>query len=320
MLDGWLTRHQGPERLASSALAALLVAIVVVLPFDLPTLAPASVADLPVIAHLAGLVTLLADTANQFSVLTANAFNGWALVGATPLASTMAAGSSANWIPDSLAVVGGLSAVTLGAILLGAMALIVAVGLLLRDDRTRILLGFTVVAFAFYALPTRVHERYLFPAFVSGALLAASAAPTLWYLLLGFLNTINLHAVLAGGWGRRRAGREVAPVAVAAASGGGAGGGGASSIQLPFGDLARSDVVVAAVAVGQTVLFRGATGRVHLADGSRGSGSARRRSRSAPEPVTSRRSARRDALHRGASPVHGRIEVDRPRQRSYPRT
>ncbi len=262
-LGGWLTRQQGPWRLVSATLAALVVAIAVVLPFDLPTLAPASVADLPVIAHLAGLASLLTDTANQYAVLTANAFNGWALVGPTPLMQTMAGGgSAASWTADSLVLFGGLSAVTVGAFLLAATALVVAVGLLVRDDRVLILVGFTVVACAFYALPTRVHERYLFPAFVTGTLLAASVAPAVWYGLLGLLNTVNLHAVLAGGGGGGFAGGAgVGRGGGPGPGGGGSGfGSGASSISLPFGDLARTDVVVAAVAVGQTALFLGLLG------------------------------------------------------------
>ncbi len=259
-LDGWFTRHHGIDRLVSSGLAALLAAIVVTLPFDLQSLAPASLADLPVIGQLAGLASLLADTANQFDVLTANAYNGWALVGSPSLAITMAGGGlSTSWIPDSTPVLGSISAVTIGAVLLVGTGLIVAVGLLLRDDRTRILLGFTLVAFAFYALPTRVHERYLFPAFVTGALLAASLLPIAWYVLLGLLNTVNLHAVLAtsGGAGFGRGGGR-GPVAGFGTPGAGAGG--VSWIQLPLGDLARTDVVVAAVAVGQSVLFVGLLG------------------------------------------------------------
>jgi hypothetical protein len=84
-------------------------------------------------------------------------------------------GSYARLPPSRAAAVGrglstrctvlwGLSAVQLGAALLVVVGLTVAIGLLLRDDRLTILLAFAVVAFAFYAVPTRVHERYLFAA------------------------------------------------------------------------------------------------------------------------------------------------------------
>src|SRR5205814_10513438 len=94
------------------------------------------------------------------------------------------------------------------------IGLVVAGGLLIRDGRVPILLGFAIVAFAFYAVPTRVHERYLFPFFSAGALLAAEfVAASAGYLFVGALNAVNLHAVLVaplsigsgiGGVGRGR--------------------------------------------------------------------------------------------------------------------
>src|SRR5205814_2772033 len=117
------------------------------------------------------------------------------LVGATPLAQIIG-GSGGSWTADSLAV-GGTTAFILGASALAAVGLVVAGGLLLRDGRVPILLGFAIVAFAFYAVPTRVHERYLFPFFTAGALLAAEfVAASAGYVLVGALNAINLHAVL----------------------------------------------------------------------------------------------------------------------------
>ena len=133
----------------------------------------------------------------------------------------------------------------------------VAGGLLVRDGRAPILLGFAIVAFAFYAVPTRVHERYLFPFFTAGALLAAEfVAASVGYLVVGALNAINLHAVLAGplsiASGVGGFGGGAGPGAGRA--GGGFGGFGAqiSAIRLPFAELARSEIVVALVVLGQT--------------------------------------------------------------------
>ena len=259
------------------------------IPFDISRFAPASLADVPVISHVAGLIGLFVSDSGQFSYLTANAYNAWALVGDHTLASIVG-GAGGTWTADSLLVVGGLQAVTLGALLLAGAGLFVAIGLLIRADRLAIILGFTLTAVAFYILPTRVHERYLFPAFGSGALLAAAAARWAWgYFGLGLLNTINLHAVLAGGLrvgsgglgtgggggafggaggaagaggGGFTPGGGVGPTGGFGAGGGfgggGAGGaGGASSISLPFADLARSEPVVIAVALGQTLVFVG---------------------------------------------------------------
>ena len=228
-------------RLLSSAFAGAAALVLPLVPFD--------------IGGVPGLVRLFQSDADGYSVLTANAFNVWALVGPTPLAQIFASGGS--WTPDSLVVAGGMTALTLGAVALVAVGLVVAGGLLVRDGRVPILLGFAIVAFAFYAVPTRVHERYLFPFFTAGALLAAEfVAASVGYLVIGALNAINLHAVLAaplsitsgvGGFGR------------GAGPGAGRAGGGfgglatqISAIRLPFADLARSEIVVALVALGQT--------------------------------------------------------------------
>ena len=273
---GGLLTEQGPIRLATALAAAALAAILPLIPFDISRDAPASLADVPVISHVAGLIGLFVSDGGQFSYLTANAYNAWALVGDHSLASIVG-GSGGTWTVDSLIVIGGLQAVTLGALLLAGAGVLVAIGLLIRADRLAIVLGLTLTAVAFYVLPTRVHERYLFPAFGSGALLAAAAASWAWgYLGLGLLNTINLHAVLAGGlrvgsggigtggaggggFGGPGGAPGVGGGGGGAGPGGGFGGGtgGASSISLPFGDLTRSEPVVIAVALGQTLVFVG---------------------------------------------------------------
>ena len=262
-LGGLLTR-QGPTRLGTSALAALVVLVLPLLPFDIATLGPASLADVPVIGHVAGLVGLFLADGGQYGVLTANAYNAWALVGGASLASVIG-GSGGSWIADSLPVLARFSAVTVGAALLALTGLLVAGGLLVRADRLAILLGFAVAAFAFYALPTRVHERYLFPFFAPAALLAAgSLSAGLGYLGLGALNAVNLHAVLAaplriagggaggGGFGGGFGGGGRGPGGPAGGFGGGFGVG---SISLPFADLARSEIGITLVAVGQTAAF-----------------------------------------------------------------
>jgi len=286
---GGLLTEQGPRRLATAAAAAALAGILPLLPFDIARSAPASLADLPVIGQVAGLIGLFVSDGGQFSYLTANAFNAWALVGDHALVSIVG-GSGGSWTADSLLVAGGIQAVTLGALLLVGAGLLVAIGLLLRADRLAIILGFTLVAVAFYVLPTRVHERYLFPAFGGGALLAAAALRSSWgYVGLGLLNTINLHAVLAGGLSvgggggfggggaasgfgpgggstgsgapgnslGNRLGSGLGPGAGSGGGPGGGAGGGASSISLPFADFARSEPVVIAVALGQTLIFVG---------------------------------------------------------------
>jgi hypothetical protein len=171
------------------------------------------------------------------------------------------------WTPDSLALVGGLSAMQLGTAMLVLVGLLVGVGLLLRDGRLPIFLAFAVTAFAFYAVPTRVHERYLFAMFPAGALLAAGfLGGWLAYIFAGLLNAVNLHAVLGssgqigglpGGVGGSGGGFGGGGFGVGfrGGPGGGFGGGGISWINLPFVDIARSEPVVMAVAIGQSVAF-----------------------------------------------------------------
>ena len=283
---GGLLTEQGPVRLGTSALCAAAAVTVPIVPFDITAFTPPALVDVPVIGHLAGLAGLLVSVGGEFNVLTANAYNLWALVGSSPLAQAIGA-QGGTWTPDSLHVLGGLPAVALGTGLLCLVGLLVAGGLLVRDDRLAILLGLAVVAFAFYALPTRVHERYLFPFFAAGALLVAeTASRALGYVAVGVANAVNIHAVLAsplsmGFAGRQGVGGGGPGSGFGAAGGGpgtgggfgggpvpGAGGGfggegsgaaggfgGASSIHLPLADLARSEPVVIAVALGQTLAF-----------------------------------------------------------------
>ena len=190
-------------RCAGGVAAAFLVACV---PFDLEHFSRSRVAELAVAGDATGLWQLYRSVGDAFDVLSANAYNAWALVGPRPLVDSPGAGRAA-WTPDSLVVtlpvVGGVTAFTFGAVLLGASALAVAVPLLVRrglaDDPAALLLGHAVLAAAFFTVPTRVHERYAFPVFVSAALLAALAARwVVAYVVAALAVTVNLHAVLTG--------------------------------------------------------------------------------------------------------------------------
>ena len=252
---GGLLRDQGPRRLVSSGALAAIAGLLVILPFDLAVYAPASIADVPVLSQVAGLAGLLGRLGSEFSVLTANAYNPWALVGDPSLASVAASGTG-TWIADTLPVWGGLPAVMAGGGLLAGVGLLVAVGLLVRDGLVPILLGFTILALAFFVVPTRVHERYLFPFFATAAVLAAPAVSSAAALAgVAVLNTANLHAVLTGSLrassgGLGGAGGLRGGGGPGGGPAGGFGGGAFSSISLPFGDVAASQAVVTASALG----------------------------------------------------------------------
>jgi hypothetical protein len=66
-----------------------------------------------------------------------------------------------------------------------------------RPDRITMLVGLAVLSLAFFVLPTRVHERYLFPLAAVGAILAAvSWRWRLAYLLSAAATFANMYVVL----------------------------------------------------------------------------------------------------------------------------
>ncbi len=261
---GSLGAERGPVRLATSAFAFLVVVLAGLLPFDIARWAPPSLADVPGLAQLAGFAGLAVSDAGQYAVLSANAFNAWSLVGSPSLESLVGTGGS--FTSDSLPVLGGIAASTVGPSLLVGVGFLIVIGLLRRDDRRALLLAVALAAFAFYALPTRVHERYLVPFFAPAALLAALALPqALSYIGAAVLNAANLHVVLAGhGAGGFGGG---GPGGLGGLPGGGGPGGfgqvpagstlGIRPISLPFPDLLANSTAVTVIAVGQTVAFVG---------------------------------------------------------------
>lgn len=201
----------GPLRLLTSGALALGTAIVLCLPFGL---------------SLVGLLQQVAKTAGGYPYLAVNAYNPWALVerdGNGLAANGAWLRDSAGPKPDEVAtLIAGIPAVFVGtALLLLVIGLVcVVVGWWggrtepaglgeagevadcpppgpATDDRRMLLVALTVLALAFFVVPTRVHERYLFPAFALGAILAATSLR--WraaYVVLALASFANLYAVL----------------------------------------------------------------------------------------------------------------------------
>lgn len=191
---GWRD-PEGPVRLLTAALAALAVLLAVVVPFDLETRAPEALAGVPIVSDLAGLVALVAATAGSYDVLTANAFNPWALIGPRPLASAI--GGDYTWTWDSTELL-GLPASIIGTALFVATALFTAFLLYRRQDRDAILVSAVILATAFFVMPTRVHERYLFAAIGIGVLLLPRArAWWAWFAVAAGIAWVNMHAILS---------------------------------------------------------------------------------------------------------------------------
>jgi hypothetical protein len=92
---------------------------------------------------------------------------------------------------------GGLPAAIVGDGYLIAILVGVSIWAAWRDDRLSLVVALTILAIAFFVVPTRAHERYLFPFFAVGAiLLSVSWRWSVAYVALAIVNTANLLAVL----------------------------------------------------------------------------------------------------------------------------
>ncbi len=142
----------------------------------------------------------IATTAAQYSYLTVNAYNPWALVSLD--GSGLA--SSGTWVLDvardpgqPFLALGPVPAVAVGTALLLALIAVLCAIVWRRDDRRTLLVVLMVIALGFFILPTRVHERYLYPAFALGAILAATSFRwRLAYLVLAVATFLNLYAII----------------------------------------------------------------------------------------------------------------------------
>lgn len=208
----WEQRVRGPIRIVTTGLAGLFTAIALSLPFGLT---------------FPGLVAQVFKTAAGYPYLSVNAFNPWALViqdldgaqrsialnrawvcDATVTASpggTIAIGDWVLWAwPASTTTCdNGVMLGAFPAALVGAALFVIAAALVLwlvarRPDRITLLVGAAVLALAFFVLPTRVHERYLFPLAALGAILAAvSVRWRIAYVLSATAMFANMYVVLA---------------------------------------------------------------------------------------------------------------------------
>lgn len=183
-------------RLFTSIAAAFLTFFVICLPWDMESYAPRSVAGIPVLGDIFGVVGQYVYNANYFHVLTANAFNLWALGGRIPLAHLIP-DDDAIWIGDKYKIF-GIPAQFIGMGLFLIVASTIAIVLFKKREPIQVLTGLALLLVAFFVLPTRVHERYLVQAF---AILAIIWATKVWHraalVLLSIANTLNLHAILA---------------------------------------------------------------------------------------------------------------------------
>jgi dolichyl-phosphate-mannose-protein mannosyltransferase len=212
------------RRIGTSLAAGIFVFALVAVPWSLESyLAPYSptLASIPVIGDLLGLAVQYISTAGMFPVLTANAFNIWAGVGNIPLAQQIQDGH-VLWLTDEYPVF-GIPAQAIGGVLFLSVVGIIFWMLIKRHSPNQVLLGSAALLVAFFALPTRVHERYLAQAFAILVLVwVASNRRRILLAVLAIANTLNLHAILAADLGVETVSATSAPSAAGVASVGGA--------------------------------------------------------------------------------------------------
>lgn len=184
------------RRIASTLITGLATFVILAVPWSFESYVPDDGADVPILGDLLGLAYQYFSTAGLFPVLTANAYNIWALVGNISLAEQINTGI-VYWITDNYKVF-GLPAALVGMALFLAVCILLFVFLIKQHNPSQVLTAFSILLVAFFLLPTRVHERYLAQAF---AVLCVVWAVH-WYQrisvsVLAIASTVNMHAILA---------------------------------------------------------------------------------------------------------------------------
>jgi predicted membrane-bound dolichyl-phosphate-mannose-protein mannosyltransferase len=181
----WERRDLGQLRIWTTGLAGFATALVLSLPFGL---------------SIVGLLVEVFRTAGGYPYLSVNAYNPWALfsLDGNGIASNTA------WVrdwpgdpPQPYLAFGPVPAVLVGTILLVAAIFAITLRVAQRPDRRTILVAVAALALAVFVLPTRVHERYLFPLIPLGAILVAvSWRWSLPYAVASAATFANMYVVL----------------------------------------------------------------------------------------------------------------------------
>jgi 4-amino-4-deoxy-L-arabinose transferase-like glycosyltransferase len=186
----WLARERGPVRIVTTGLVGLATAIVLAAPFKL------SILDL---------VRQVGVAAGGYPYLTVNAYNLWALVQHDGASLATNYGFQCDAItsvgsctdPAATTVIGPFWAVAVGTTLLLATIAAITVMASRHPSRLTLLVALAALAVAFFVVPTRVHERYLFPLVPLAAILAVVSAR--WAIagaITAVATFLNMYAVL----------------------------------------------------------------------------------------------------------------------------
>ena len=198
-------RQRDPLRVLTSVAAGVGTLVLAILPFRMLPYLPLAGGDprgvlglLPEADPDRSLVGKLVQAAGTYDGLTENAFNLWRNPW-SGLGDTLQRGSDAG---IALAV-GSLSVSwqQVGFVLFGAFALLALVQVARRDDVRGILLAALLLAVAFFVLPTRVHERYLFPALALAAPLVLNGRSWPWiYGATSLVFFMNIYWTFTEDW------------------------------------------------------------------------------------------------------------------------
>ncbi len=190
--DPALASRPDPVRILSSAAASFGTMVLVLFPFGmriLPTGDPAT-----------GIIDKFLAATQTYKGLSINALNWWR----NPFTGIW---DVQQWGSDQTVVftVGGdgagVTTAMVGVFLFGLAAVLALVAVARRDDMTGLLLGALTMAVAFFALPTRVHERYLFPALALAAPMVGTAVRwAVAYVGLSALFFLNVYWVYSHDW------------------------------------------------------------------------------------------------------------------------
>ena len=201
-LRGWERRTDHPIRILTTGLAGFLTAVILCAPFGLSVIELGG-SGAPV---QSGLVEQVFKTAGGYPYVSVNAYNPWALVevDGQGIAKDGAWVCDAHWpsVPGGPICTVAIQFGPVPAVLVGGGLLLLAFAVVCfivarRPDRQTLLLGLTVLAIAFFVLPTRVHERYLFPFFALGAIFAGVSWRWLAaYVVLAAATFVNMYVVL----------------------------------------------------------------------------------------------------------------------------
>jgi 4-amino-4-deoxy-L-arabinose transferase-like glycosyltransferase len=203
--DPTLAGRRDPLRVLTSLAVGIGSLTLLMLPFGMTLYAPMAGGNpkgllgfLPAPDPSTSLIGKLMEAADTYKGLSVNAINLWR----NPWSGL---GDTLHWGDDrGIGLALGSLALTwqqIGMAIFAVVALIALWQVARRDDMRGVLLASLVLAIAFFVLPTRVHERYLFPALALAAPLILSSRAWPWlYGALSLSFFANVYWVYTEDW------------------------------------------------------------------------------------------------------------------------